>query len=90
MMWILSGHAGITRVVLDDDTVNSRVSTIRTRQILADNRGWRIIERGEESRAITLRKSVPIVFMADNRELTVQVCGKSTSNVREASFLGET
>ena len=38
------------------DTVNSRLSaTIRTRQILADDRGWRVIERGSESRAIDLR-----------------------------------
>ena len=48
--------------------VNSRLSaTIGTRQILVDNRGWRIIERGGESRAVELRKSVPMVLMADNR-----------------------
>ena len=41
-------------------------ATIGTRQ-LVDNRGWRIIERGGESRATELRKSVPMVLMADNQ-----------------------
>ena len=32
---------------------------------------WRIIDRGGESSAVELWISVPIVLMADNRELTV-------------------
>ena len=36
------------------------------------NRGWRIIKRGGESRAVDLQKSVPMVLMADNRELTTR------------------
>ena len=41
-------------------------TTIGIRQVLADNRGWRIIERGGESRVIELLKSVPMVLMADS------------------------
>ena len=57
-------------------------ATIGTRQVLEDDRGWRIIERDGKSKAIDLRKSVPIALMADsewrkikaaeNRELIVQ------------------
>ena len=33
---------------------------------VADNRGWRIIVRGCESRAIEPGKSVPMILMADS------------------------
>ena len=48
----------------------------------ADNRGRRIVERGDEWRAIEIRKTVPMIVMAndrvaddqmaDNRHLIVQ------------------
>ena len=38
---------------------------IGTRQILADYRAWRIIERGGPSRARELRKFVAMIFMAE-------------------------
>ena len=48
-------------------TVNSRLSaTIGTIQMLADNQEWWITERGDESTAIELRKSVPMDLMADS------------------------
>ena len=40
--------------------------SIGTTQMLAVNRGWRIIERGGELRATELRKSVRRVLMADS------------------------
>ena len=61
-------------------TVNSRLSTtIGTRQMLADNQArWIILRQwGGESKAIELRKYVPMFLMADresnNRELTAQI-----------------
>ena len=40
-------------------------------KMMADNRGWRMIERGSEWRAIGYENIVPLDLMADNRELTV-------------------
>ena len=38
--------------------------------MLVDNRRWRINERGCELRATGLRKFVPMILMADSRQLT--------------------
>ena len=48
-------------------TVNYRLSaTIGNRQIVADNREWRIIGWGGETNAIELRKSVHMALMVDS------------------------
>ena len=53
-------------------TINSQVSaTIGIRQILVDNREWRIIERGGESRGSELRKSVQMFLMSDSESCLV-------------------
>ena len=49
-------------------TVNSGLSaTVGSRQMLADNPRWRIIEQGGQSIDNKLQKSVSIVLMADSR-----------------------
>ena len=46
---------------------SSGPATFREQSRMADNRGWRIIEWGGESSATELRKSVPMVLMADSQ-----------------------
>ena len=71
----------MTFTFVPSDTFNFRVSaTIWTRQMLADNRGWRIIERGGESIAVESRKSVPMVLMEDSQVRPAGIRKKKQSN----------
>ena len=50
------------------NTINSQLSDIiETEKVMADNQGWRMIERGSESKTTELWKSVLMILMADNR-----------------------
>ena len=55
-------------MIINGMSASSQVSdTIGSRQMLADNRGWRMIKRESESIAVELRKSVdPTVWMVDS------------------------
>ena len=55
-------------MIINGRSASSQVSdTIGSRQMLADNRGWRMIKRESESIAVELRKSVdPTVWMVDS------------------------
>ena len=70
-------------------TVCSRIfAVIGTKQwLLVDDREWRMIERGGESKAIELRKSVPIVLKVFKSLLAVVRHGDSTFSHRKKTMI---